>query len=313
MKGFHMFAVLVVVSVLLVTIVLHELGHLLSARYLGISVSKFAVGLGPKLFGFRIRRGGRLGEIEWSVHALPVGGFVRIHGMFDGMRAQERAFLISEGRTEEECVALLASDRLYCHRTGWQQGLVISAGVIINLVVSVSTLIVTFWLVGAPSPPQEDHVAKVGGDSTSSVELRVVQEDAQAGKPLSLWGATVQACSMVKDASADMLVALREPVANVTSPIQVVQDTSKRVAENTMHPGFLWVMTFASINFALAFCNILPVPGLDGGHLMYAIFKGVIGVPVPVLIQTVSSAVCILLLSGLMVFALVRDAIALFR
>ena len=308
-----MFAVFVVVSVMLVTIVIHELGHLLSARYLGISVSRFAVGLGPKLFGFRVRRGGRLGEIEWSVHALPIGGFVRIHGMFDGMQAQERALLIANGRTEEECFALLDVDRLYCNRTGWQQAFVVSAGVIVNVLCSVATLILTLWLVGAPSPPQEVDVDKIGEENTSSIELRVAQEDAQAGQHLSLWGATVQACSMVKEASVDMLVALRKPVTNVTSPIQVVQDTNNRIEERKLHPGFIWVMTFASINFAVGFCNILPIPGLDGGHFVCAIFKGAVGIPVPVLIQTLSSAVCILLLSGLMLFALVRDTLALFR
>jgi regulator of sigma E protease len=91
-----------------------------------------------------------------------------------------------------------------------------------------------------------------------------------------------------------------------------VQETEK-VVQRQMPPGLLWLMTFASFNFCVAFCNILPIPVLDGGHLVYAIFKGISGVPIPVVIQVVTSLIGFVLISGLMVFALVRDTLALFR
>lgn len=304
-----MFAVLIVSTVVLVAIVLHELGHLLSARYLGMSVSQFGIGFGPKLFGFRCSRNGRKGEIEWSVHAMPFGGFVRIHGMLHGMQEHERASLISEGRTEEECSQLLDSGRLYCYRTSWQQAFVISAGVIVNILFSIATLIFLLWFEGSPSTPHVDRVENVGSVTLSMGDTR---EDAQTAQRLSLWGATVEACSIVKESSVDVFSGLKEPIKNLGSLVWVVQEIHKDLRGN-LHPGFIWVSIFIQINFCLAIFNILPIPGLDGGHLAFSIFKGVVGLPCPFAIQVISSAICIVMLSGLMVFLLIRDTLALLR
>lgn len=302
-----MFAVFVVVSVMVVTIVLHEAGHLVAARLFGMSVSTFSIGLGPKIFGFRTGSG-PMREIEWVVRALPLGGYVRIHGMFEGMQGQERTLLLSEGRTEDESAMLLAADRLYCNQPGYKQAIVMSAGVCVNLACSMGTLILTLWMLGAPQP-----VDTVEADSPTSVGVHLPHEGAKAGaQPITLWKATGLACSMVKEASVDMIVALQRPVENVSSPIQMVEQTNK-VVQRKLHPGFVWVVTFAGLNCAVALFNILPIPALDGGHLVCAIFKATVGIPVPAVVQSVSSAVCVLLLSGLMLYALVRDTLALFR
>ncbi len=55
-------------------IFLHELGHFLMCRKLGVRVEKFAFGMGPELFG--VTRG----ETRYSVRALPLGGFVKLAG-----------------------------------------------------------------------------------------------------------------------------------------------------------------------------------------------------------------------------------------
>lgn len=55
----------------------HELGHMLFAKYFGMRVEKFSIGFPPKIFGFK------KGETEYSVGALPFGGFVKISGMVD--------------------------------------------------------------------------------------------------------------------------------------------------------------------------------------------------------------------------------------
>jgi membrane-associated protease RseP (regulator of RpoE activity) len=66
--------VLVVVA-LLVTVMLHELGHFAMAKWGGMKVSEFFVGFGPRLWSVR------KGETEYGVKALPLGGYVRILGM----------------------------------------------------------------------------------------------------------------------------------------------------------------------------------------------------------------------------------------
>ena len=54
---------------------LHELGHFATAKYFGMPVSEFAIGMGPRIFS--VRRG----ETVYSIRILPLGGFVNIEGM----------------------------------------------------------------------------------------------------------------------------------------------------------------------------------------------------------------------------------------
>jgi membrane-associated protease RseP (regulator of RpoE activity) len=62
---------------LLVSIILHEAGHMFCARWSGGKVTEFFVGFGPRLWSFR------RGETEYGVKAIPAGGYVKIVGMTD--------------------------------------------------------------------------------------------------------------------------------------------------------------------------------------------------------------------------------------
>ena len=57
-----------------IAMVIHELGHLLAARSCKVPASELGLGLGPKLFGFRV------GSIHFSMRLLPLGSFVRLDG-----------------------------------------------------------------------------------------------------------------------------------------------------------------------------------------------------------------------------------------
>jgi regulator of sigma E protease len=65
----HMSYLLIFCTVSLL-IILHELGHLLAAKWLGIPIARFSVGLGPKLWGCKI------GETEYWLSLIPCGGYV---------------------------------------------------------------------------------------------------------------------------------------------------------------------------------------------------------------------------------------------
>lgn len=73
---------LVVAVGLLVSIALHEVGHLLPAKKFGVRVPQYFVGFGPTLWSRR------RGETEYGVKAIPLGGFVRMVGMFPAKHAQ---------------------------------------------------------------------------------------------------------------------------------------------------------------------------------------------------------------------------------
>ena len=66
-----------------VAMIIHELGHLLAARSCRVSASELGLGMGPRLFGFR------LGSIRFNLRAFPVASYV----MLDGSALKERSLL----------------------------------------------------------------------------------------------------------------------------------------------------------------------------------------------------------------------------
>jgi len=81
---------------------LHELGHFVTAKYFGMPVSEFAIGMGPKIFS------ARKGETVYSIRVLPLGGFVNIEGMqpekFDlkGFKKEKTDEIIEELKREQK-------------------------------------------------------------------------------------------------------------------------------------------------------------------------------------------------------------------
>jgi regulator of sigma E protease len=96
-------------------IVLHEAGHFLAAKAVGMRVERFSLFFPPKLFGFRI------GETEYQVGALPLGGYVKITGMTPD---------------ELSTVDLRVAERSYYMKAPWKRVVVILAGPAVNLILA---------------------------------------------------------------------------------------------------------------------------------------------------------------------------------
>src|SRR4051794_23786546 len=60
---------------ILISVSLHELGHMITAKRFGMKVTKYFVGFGPTIFSFK------RGETEYGLKAIPLGGFCKIVGM----------------------------------------------------------------------------------------------------------------------------------------------------------------------------------------------------------------------------------------
>ncbi|MDR0273510.1 MAG: site-2 protease family protein [Clostridiales bacterium] len=76
--------ILIFMLILGVVIFIHELGHYLAARRAGIFVEEFALGMGPKIFGFNGKKKSMNGETTlYSLRAFPIGGFCKLRGMED--------------------------------------------------------------------------------------------------------------------------------------------------------------------------------------------------------------------------------------
>ncbi len=67
-------SILIFLAVLFVLVLVHELGHFVVAKWTGMRVDEFGIGFPPKLFGIK------KGETEYTINALPIGGFVKIFG-----------------------------------------------------------------------------------------------------------------------------------------------------------------------------------------------------------------------------------------
>ena len=70
----QLFSFLIVIGII---ILIHETGHFSMAKLFKIPVAAFSLGFGPRLFGFKYK------ETEYKVSAIPLGGYVKIHGMED--------------------------------------------------------------------------------------------------------------------------------------------------------------------------------------------------------------------------------------
>ena len=66
---------MVMIAALVVMILLHELGHFVTAKGPGMKVTEFFLGFGPRIWSFR------RGETEYGVKAIPAGAYVKIIGM----------------------------------------------------------------------------------------------------------------------------------------------------------------------------------------------------------------------------------------
>ena len=120
--------ILATIVVLGVLIFVHELGHFMAAKSVGIEVQRFSIGLGPTMFGFR------RGETEYVISWVPLGGYVKMGGMDDEMIGLEGA-PVEEEREEREVADQPRQPRSsdFDAKPIWARTLVISAGVIMNM------------------------------------------------------------------------------------------------------------------------------------------------------------------------------------
>lgn len=122
-------------AVLAILILAHELGHFLFAKLSKIKVEEFGFGFPPRVFGFR------RGETIYSFNLIPFGGFVKICGE-DGSPSN----LPAEALT-----------RSFGVQKAYIRALVLSAGVLFNLLLAWSLLTATY-LIGAPVSVEENGI-----------------------------------------------------------------------------------------------------------------------------------------------------------
>ena len=336
--------ILLAILIFGVIILIHELGHFLTAKAVGISVPEFSIGMGPKLFQF-----GR-GETRYTLRLFPIGGYVAMEGE-------------DEDSTDE---------RAFCNKKPFQKILVIAAGATMNLLLGFlimlgivcSRPVVTSTQIGYFDPSAlSSSQLKIGDEILKINDYRVKtandliyafvdvgQDPVQMtirrdGEVLHLQdvpfayeeveGQTIvkldfkvqglpktplrvlreswyMTTGVVKQVwtSFGKLVTGQFAMNQLSGPVGVTQMIGE-VASTRDYSSFFLMTAFITINIGVF--NLLPLPALDGGRLIFLLIELIRGKPVPPKYEGLVHAAGLFLLMGLMLFVTFNDIVRLIR
>jgi regulator of sigma E protease len=148
-----LFTFILFILILTVLIFVHELGHFLAAKWVGMKVEEFSIGFfNPKLFSKKI------GETEYSIRAFLLGGYVKILG--------ENG---AEGKDSSD-------PRAFSNRSYWSQVLVLIAGVTMNLILAYLLFVVNAFGVTTATTDNEDFRGRFTNE-------RIIINEVLAGSP----------------------------------------------------------------------------------------------------------------------------------
>jgi regulator of sigma E protease len=313
--------------VLGVLVFIHELGHYLAARWRGIYVEAFSIGFGPTLLSWTDGRG-----TVWKICLLPLGGFVKMHGMalnvadenamdttvtrpgeaFFEKTVASRAIVAAAGPAANFLLAAVLFSAIYvalgrqvplpvigeiapgssAEIAGLKHGDVIrsvdgqrtmefddlrkivaaNAGHTLTFVLHRGTQDLTLPVLIQPATPGDMSVGRLG---VSSGEIATVR--------LGLGAALLAGLTQTWDVLWQTLLGLvhivttGKGVNELGGPIAIAS-LSGKVASLGL-TSLVDFIAMLSINLGLV--NLLPIPILDGGHLMFYAAEAVRGRPLP--------------------------------
>ncbi len=368
------------IIVLGILIFVHELGHFLLAKMMGVSVEKFSLGFGPKLFGKTI------GETEYLLSAFPLGGYVKMFGEGGFIEGGESHHPETETADATETVApvphvLSAEDkaRSFAHKPVLARIAIVIAGPMFNLIFAWLIFIV-ICMMGVPTVTTkigdaltDKPAARAGmlkGDVITAINNKPISRwdqiasgvTASKGQPLTLtvmrdsqtipftitpeprvsknlFGEKVNGYAIgvasagevvterfgpiqaiakgtdqtwkVIDLTFTSLIKMAQrivPMDSVGGPIMIAKMAGEQASAGGA--SFLAFMALLSIN--LGVLNLLPVPVLDGGHLLFYFIELIFRRPVPQKVREYAQQIGMVLLLGLMLLAFYNDIIRYF-
>ncbi|MFZ5906131.1 MAG: RIP metalloprotease RseP [Nitrospirota bacterium] len=338
-----------------VIIFVHELGHFISAKLLGVRVLKFSLGFGPKLLGRKI------GDTEYLLSAIPFGGYVKPLG---------------ENPDEE----LKEEDKPFAfnYQPVWKRFLIVFAGPLFNILCAVVIFFFSF-VGGLPvltpeigsvledSPaerggllkgdrileidgnpveqwdemtriihdnPGKLMTMKIGRDGSSftvtlAPEKKEVKNIFGEGQSVGLIGIRPSGASFVKreslpDAARESVARTGEiakltvisivkliqraiPMDTIGGPIMIVQMAGEQAAQGPLS----FFIFMALININLGVLNLLPIPILDGGHILFLGIEAIRRKPVSEKVIAVSQKIGLAIILTLVVFVMYNDIVRL--
>ena len=319
---------IIFIITLSILVLVHEFGHFLMAKKMGVKVEEFGIGLPPRLFGIK------KGETLYSVNLLPIGGFVKLYG-------EEYDELNHKNKTKQN------KNRTFVNKKPWQKTLIVLGGVIGNFLLGwfIFSYLVTQ---GVPVPTNKVIVEKVTKNSPASMaglkEKDVILKFVPPISPISLIPLTSSTSLIAltqkyagtnikllvqrndQQLTVDLIPRLNPPKGEgplgvsitsfvekkypwYTAPfyglVEAFSITAKIATElgkilfgfitfqkqNVDVAGPIGIANLAGqaikcgrnafleflalLSLTLAIINILPFPALDGGRLVFVLYKGI--------------------------------------
>ena len=303
---------LIAILLFLVLVVIHEFGHFIAAKLLGVRVNEFAVGFGPKLFSKQ------KGETKYSLNLIPLGGYCAM-----------------EGEDEES-----QDDRAFCKKKPWRRFIIVVMGAVFNLLLGLiivaiilapskaftSTVIAEFDENAKSSQTGlevDDKILEADGrrifttydlsyaftnvkdgkiDLTverdgREVLLKDVEFESEEYDGISYltvdfkvygikktlgsyikhtFNTAISYCAVIWRSLIDVIGG-KYGISAVSGPVGVTAAIGQAAKQSLQN--ILPIMAIITINLGLF--NLLPIPALDGGRLLFILIEMLAGKPVP--------------------------------
>lgn len=324
---------------LLVLIIPHEWGHMTVARWCGVKIKEFSVGMGPLIFKKQ------KGDTQYSVRLLPLGGFCAMEG-------------------EEEAVD---SPTSYSSKTNLQKIAILLAGVTMNVIIAVVAVTIALCASGvvcntldsvqAGSPADAagikagDTIVAVNGVTTNTWESVVneissykgegalditCERDGEeyttsvtpelneeygnymigivAGTTKDFWTCIKLAPATTWELNRSLIEGFRMLITGgvkkdeIAGPVGLV-----KIVDTASDYGFgSYMMLLAIVSLNLAIFNLIPIPGLDGGKIFFILLKIISGGRINDDMEYKATVVGMIVLLALFALITINDVMNLF-
>lgn len=140
-----------------IIVLVHELGHFIAAKSVGIRVIRFSIGFPPRIFSWKYK------DTDFQIGAIPLGGYVKMAGVIDESLGDEEA-------------AITGAEDEFMSKNVFQKTWVLSAGVLFNLLFAWILAMMIAYSQGKPIIP-EPVVGSVSKDLPAALELKLQEND----------------------------------------------------------------------------------------------------------------------------------------
>ena len=247
-----------------ILVTIHEFGHFIVAKKCGVHIYEFSIGMGPLIW----KRIGK-DKIQYSIRALPIGGYVQMAGEV------------------EEDDKKVKKDKFMCNKVWWQRLLILCAGVTMNFILAFILLFIIALIWGSTSfDPvidfvEENSPAAIAGIKSNDTILSINNNN------VSSWD-TAQIELIMKDDDNIYDIKVKHD-DNTIEDIKVTPEKTKRdkvevnyfgiKANNTKKYGFSNAISYAFKKFSTIYESMFKtIGGLITGKISIKSLSGPVGI-----------------------------------